>query len=42
VNTNDTDLLECGCEEEGALVEAIYVELGIIELKVVKKETGSG
>ena len=41
VDTNDTGLLECGCEEEGALVEAIYVELGIIGLEVAKKETDS-
>ena len=42
VDTNDTGLLECGCREEGALVEAIYVELGIIELEVAKEQLGSG
>ena len=42
VDTNDTGLLECGCGEEGALVEAIYVELRIIELEVAKEQLGSG
>jgi hypothetical protein len=42
VDTNDTGLLECGGSEDGALVEAIYVELGIIGGEVAKQYSGSG
>ena len=30
VTEDDVDLLECGCKREEALVEEVYVKLGII------------
>ena len=42
MSSNDTGLLDCGCKEEGALVEAIYVELGIIGREAALEEEGSG
>jgi len=42
VDPNDIGLLECGCREDGALVEAIYVELGLIGREVAKRKSGNG
>ena len=44
VDEDDMNLLECGCKIEEAIVEEIYVKLGIIEQNVVleRKAEGSG
>ena len=42
VDPNDIGLLECGCREDEALVEAIYVELGFIGEEVAKQKAGYG
>jgi hypothetical protein len=44
IDESDVDLLECGCKIEEALVEEIYVKLGIIGNDVAKerKNDGSG
>lgn len=44
VTEDDVELLECGCNIEEALVEEIYVRLGIIGKDVAeeRKKEGSG
>lgn len=42
VGSEDSELLDYGCKEGEALVEAIYVELGIVEREVAQGHEGSG
>ena len=44
VDKDDVDLLECGCKIEEAIVEEIYVKLGIIgqDVALERKAEGSG
>ena len=44
VDEDDVDLLECGCKIEEAIVEEIYVKLGIIgqDVALERKAEGSG
>jgi hypothetical protein len=44
VTEHDLDLLECGCKIEEALVEEIYVRLGIVGkgISEERKSEGSG
>ena len=42
VNADDVDLLECGCKIEEALVEMIYVKLGIIGNDVAEEIKADG
>jgi hypothetical protein len=44
VSETDQDLLQCGCKIKEALVEIIYVKLGIVgqEISEDRKEEGSG
>jgi hypothetical protein len=44
VTKDDLDLLECGCKIEEALVEEIYVKLGIVgkDIAEERKSEGSG
>ena len=42
VSPQDAQCLECGRDIEEVLVEAIYVELGIIEREVVDTKDNSG
>lgn len=42
VTSEDTGLLDCGCKEEEALVEAAYVELGFVGKEIAQGREGSG
>jgi hypothetical protein len=42
VSKKDVDLLQCGCKIKEALVEIIYVKLGIIEKDVSEQRKGEG
>ena len=44
ITKDDLDLLECGCRIEEALVEEVYVKLGIIgkDIEKERKVEGSG
>jgi hypothetical protein len=42
IDPEDTELLECGCNRKEALVEAIYVELGIIGKEIAEKRKSEG
>jgi len=44
ITKDDLDLFECGCRIEEALVEEVYVKLGIIgtNIKEERKVEGSG
>jgi len=40
VDVGDVDLLQCGCKVQEALVEEVYVKLGLIGEDVVKEREG--
>ena len=40
VDASDINLLQCGCKVQEALVEEVYVKLGLIEEDVVKGREG--
>lgn len=42
VTEKDSGLLECGCKIEKALVEEIYMKLGIIGKDIVEGRKGEG
>ena len=42
VTSEDTELLDCGCKEEEAFVEAAFVELGLMGKEVAQGREGSG
>ncbi len=42
ITADDEDLLDCGCKKEEALIEEIYVNLGIIGKDVVEERKNEG
>ena len=40
VDASDVDLLQCGCKVQEALVEEVYVKLGLIGEDVAKEREG--
>jgi len=40
VDVDDVDLLQCGCKVQEALVEEVYVKLGLIGEDVAKEREG--
>ena len=42
VTEKDLGLFECGCKIEEALVEEIYVKLGIIGKDIIEERKGEG
>ena len=42
IDPKNTELLECGCNRNEALVEAIYVELGIVGKEFAEKRKSEG
>ena len=39
---SDTDLLQCGCKKEEALLEEVFVQLGFIEKEVAEDRKALG